>query len=44
MAREEERNHTVREFFVRDRSCRGVMNKGCKETGLSMSKTVLAKP
>lgn len=43
MAREEERNHTVQEFFVRDRSCRGVMNKGCKETGLSMSKSCSCK-
>lgn len=39
MTREEERNHTVQEFLVQDRSCRKVMNKGCKETALPMSKT-----
>lgn len=39
MAREEERNHTVQEFLVQDRSYREVMNKGHKETGLPMSKS-----
>lgn len=43
MAREEERNHTVQEFLVQDRSCRGVMNKRCKEKGLPMSKICSCK-
>lgn len=39
MAREEERNHTVQEFLVQDKSCREVMDKGSKETGLPVSKS-----
>lgn len=36
MAREEEKSHTAHKFFVQERSCREVMNKGCKETGLPL--------
>jgi len=37
MAREEEKNRTVQEVLVHNRSCREVTDKGCKETGLSVS-------
>lgn len=37
MAREEETSHTAQKFLVQHRSCRGVMNKGCKATGLALS-------